>query len=203
MTDCFALLDEPRRPWLELEALKQKFLALSAQVHPDRVHNRDESERQSAQNRYTDLNAAYQCLREPKDRLRHLLELELSAAPAEVQRIPPDLADLFMEIGPACQQADSLLSEKDAIQSPLLKVQWFQRSQECMAKLRRLRQKLGERSDRLTEELRRIDVEWESGAVVGSQRAVLLNQLAEVYRLFSYFGRWLMQLQERMVRLSM
>ena len=35
MTDYFNLLSEPRRPWLNPEALKQKFLNLSAEVHPD------------------------------------------------------------------------------------------------------------------------------------------------------------------------
>ena len=79
MTDFFALLDEPRRPWLESELLKQKFLALSATVHPDRVHNLGDAERAAAQERYTELNAAYNCLREPKDRLHHLLQLELGA----------------------------------------------------------------------------------------------------------------------------
>src|SRR5215472_9636832 len=76
MVDYFALLDEPRRPWLDAEPLKEKFLALSATVHPDRVHNLSETERAAAQERYTELNAAYQCLREPKERLHHLLELE-------------------------------------------------------------------------------------------------------------------------------
>jgi len=36
MTDYFALLDEPRRPWLDVSSLKQKFLARSSEVHPDR-----------------------------------------------------------------------------------------------------------------------------------------------------------------------
>jgi curved DNA-binding protein CbpA len=202
MTDHFALLDEPRRPWLEPEALKQKFLTLSAQFHPDRVHHQGESERHSAQNRYTDLNMAYHCLREPKDRLRHLLELELGAAPTEVQRIPPDLVELFMEIGPACRQADLLLGEKDTISSPLLKVQWFQRSQDWRENLQHLRQKLDERSDRLMEGLKRIDLEWKSGTAIPSKKAVLLNQLEDVCRLLSYFERWRKQLQERMVQLS-
>ena len=39
MTDAFALLSEPRRPWLDAEALKARFLPLSAAVHPDRVHS--------------------------------------------------------------------------------------------------------------------------------------------------------------------
>ena len=34
MTDAFALLDEPRRPWLDAGALKQKFLPISSAAHP-------------------------------------------------------------------------------------------------------------------------------------------------------------------------
>ena len=81
MIDYFTLLNEPRRPWLDAELLKQKFLALSATVHPDRVHNLGEAERAAAQERYTELNTAYNCLREPKERLQHLLQLELGALP--------------------------------------------------------------------------------------------------------------------------
>ncbi len=36
VTDYFALLNEPRRPWLEPETLKSKFLALAAEAHPDK-----------------------------------------------------------------------------------------------------------------------------------------------------------------------
>jgi hypothetical protein len=39
MNDCFALLNEPRRPWLDSEALKQRFVSLSAELHPDRTHS--------------------------------------------------------------------------------------------------------------------------------------------------------------------
>ena len=76
MADYFALLDEPRRPWLDPEILKDKFHALAATVHPDRVHRASEPEKQEANQRYAELNAAYRCLREPTKRLRHLLELE-------------------------------------------------------------------------------------------------------------------------------
>ena len=38
MTDYFAVLEEPRRPWVEPDALKQRYLLLSAQYHPDRCH---------------------------------------------------------------------------------------------------------------------------------------------------------------------
>ena len=39
MNDAFALLSEPRRPWLKAEALKQKFLSLSSEVYSARVHS--------------------------------------------------------------------------------------------------------------------------------------------------------------------
>jgi DnaJ-domain-containing protein 1 len=47
VTDYFALLDEPRQPWLDEEALKAKFFALSTSVHPDRVHALPEIERKA------------------------------------------------------------------------------------------------------------------------------------------------------------
>ena len=45
MTDSFSLLNEPRRPWLDAGALKQKFLPLSSAAHPDRTHNAPEAEK--------------------------------------------------------------------------------------------------------------------------------------------------------------
>src|SRR5256885_761912 len=111
MTDYFALLNEKRRPWINPDSLKQKFLALSSGVHPDRVHNSGESEKRKAQELYTNLNAAYNCLREPKSRLQHLLELEQGFKPANIETIPPDLMELFMEVSRVCREADAFLAE--------------------------------------------------------------------------------------------
>ena len=124
MSDAFALLNEPRRPWLDAEALKQKVLPLSSAVHPDRFHSAPEAERQQATTRYTELNAAYNTLREPKERLLHLLELE-AAKPKDVQRIPPGTMDLFVEVGQLCRDVDAFIVEQAKVTSPLLKVQMF------------------------------------------------------------------------------
>src|SRR5438552_3749791 len=117
MTDQFALLNQPRRPWLDVDSLKQKFLDLSSKVHPDRVHNSGGAEKRSAQAHYTDLNAAYTRLREPKSRLLHFLELELGQKPSNVQSIPPDLMDLFLQISQLCREADAFLAEAAAVSS--------------------------------------------------------------------------------------
>lgn len=198
MTDFFALLDEPRRPWLEPEPLKEKFLALSATVHPDRVHNLGEAERAAAQERYTEINAAYNCLREPKDRVHHLLQLELGALPKDVQRIPAELMDLSLEIGQKCREADALLAERARATSPLLQVKFFERGQEFADKLQAMRQRVNALNEQLIGKLKVTDAAWQSG----DPRAALLPQLEEIYRLFSYFSRWNGQLQERAVRFS-
>lgn len=199
MPDYFALLNEPGRPWLDAEALKQKFLTLSATVHPDRVHNLGEAERATAQERYTELNTAYNCLREPKERLQHLLQLELGGQRKDIQRIPSDLMDLSLEVGKACREADAFLAEKAAVTSPLLQVTFFERGQDFADKLQAIRQRVNLLNDKLNEDLKKIDAEWQSG---GAVRSALLQWLEDMYKLFSYFARWSGQLQERVVRLS-
>ena len=199
MTDYFALLNEPRRPWLDPEPLKENFLELSATVHPDRVHHLGETERAAAQERYTELNAAYNHLREPKERLHHLLELELGSLPKDVQRIPSDLMDLSLEVGKACREADTFLAEKAKVTSPLLQVTFFERGQEFADKLQALRERVNSLNEGLNTELKQIDAEWQTAA---SPHDALLNRLETLYRLFSYFARWTAQIQERIVRLS-
>lgn len=200
MTDYFALLGLERRPWLDPEPLKEAFLALSTREHPDRVHHLGEPERQAAHNRSVELNAAYRCLSEAKDRLRHLLELESGAPSLEVQIIPSELSNLFMEIGPPCRNADQLLAEKATITSPLLKVEWFQRGEPCRERLEDLRQKVDVRLAGLTDELRAVDGEWMGRA--GKSRAELLGRLEGISRRMSFFDRWRSQLQDRAVQLN-
>ena len=209
MIDYFALLGEPRRPWLDSELLKQKFLALSSSVHPDRVHNLGEAERAAAQERYTDLNAAYNGLREPRERLHHLLELERGALPKDVQRIPGELMDISLEVGQACREADAFLAEKAKVTSPLLQVTFFERSEGFRDKLQALRRKMDALNDRLNEELKQVDDAWQANADIDGTwqtnieaHGPFLTRLEELYRLFSYFARWTAQIQERIVRLS-
>jgi DnaJ-domain-containing protein 1 len=201
MTDNFTLLNEPRRPWLDPDSLKRKFLILFAEVHPDRVHNASVEAKQSANQRYSDLNAAYNCLREPKERLQHLLELERGAKPKEVERISSGSMDVFFEVGQLCRHVDVYLAEKARVTSPLLKVQLFEESQEWTDKLNSLQQKINARRDGLISELQTMNRFWES-ASNAADRQSSLTRLEEIYRLFGYFNRWSQQIQERIVQLS-
>jgi DnaJ-domain-containing protein 1 len=199
--DYFALLDEPRRPWLEADSLKQKFLARSANLHPDKISSANESDKSAASKKFAELNAAYNCLAAPKTRLLHLLELELGAKPKDIQQIPDGLADLFAEVATVCRQADQFISEKSQAASPLVQVQFFERALEWIEKLNALQKKLRDLSERLLAELKLLDTKWIAGD--SRTRTDLLNELEKLYRLFSYFNRWNRQIQEQIVQLSL
>jgi DnaJ-domain-containing protein 1 len=200
MTDHFALLNELHRPWLDADLLKQKFLALSANAHPDRIHSASEADKADATKRFTELNAAYNCLAEPKLRLLHLLELELGAKPKDIQQIPTALADLFAEVATNCRNVDGFLAEKNNATSPLLQVQLFERGQDWVEKLNVLQRKLNELREKLMGELTSLDAQWISADA--AVRWEILPKLEELYRLFGYFNRWHSQIQERVVQLS-
>ena len=205
MTDNFALLDEPRLPWIDPDSLKQKFFPLSAPFHPDRVHGGTDAEKLSANQRYAELNAAYNCLREPKERLLHLLELELGKKPGDIQKIPPGTMDLFVEVGQTCREVDTFLAEKATVTSPLLKVQLFERGQEWSDQLNALQQKINLKRDELSTELRAMNLIWENAPKIESPDRIValpLERLEQIYRVFSYIARWSEQIQERVVQLS-
>jgi DnaJ-domain-containing protein 1 len=191
------LLNEPRRPWLDADTLKEKFLALSSQSHPDRAHSLSDIEKEQAHARSTELNAAYSCLREPRDRLRHLLELEMGSLPKQIQEIPGDAMNLFMEVGQLCRQADAFLAEKNRATSPLLKVQAFERGEVWAEKLRALQDRITARRNTFLEELKQIDSIWSN-----DHRGELIPRVEKIYQQLSYLDRWLAQIQERITQLS-
>jgi curved DNA-binding protein CbpA len=193
VTDYFALLGEPRQPWLDEEELKSKFFTLSTSVHPDRTHSLPEKERKAAHDRYTELNAAYNCLREPKERLRHLIELRRGTRPAQVQQVPGALVEIFFETGKACREADEFLKRKASVTSPLLLVDLFGESRALSERLMHLRQGLVSRQEQLGAELKQLNSNWENN----------LERLEAIQQTLSYFHRWSAQLQERIVQLAL
>lgn len=196
MKDNFLLLNEPRRPWLDAESLKIKFFALSSEVHPDRVHNASVSDKLAANQRYTEFNAAYQCLREPRSRIRHLLELELGAKPSDLTNVPDDLMDLFFAVGKVFRDVDAFLVEKAKATSPLIQVQLFERGMEQVDQLNDLSRKIFPRRETLLEELKTLDTVWQSG------KSAQTDRLLNIWRLLSFYERWLAQIQERNAQLS-
>lgn len=205
MTDSFALLGEPRRPWLDADALKTRFLELSAAAHPDRFHGGSAEEIAAANSRSAELNAAYNTLREPRDRLFHLLELERGAAAKDIQRIPPGTMDLFVEIGQACRDADQFLVSSPETASPMLKLQRMRTALEWTDKLLTLQGKVNVKRDALDVELKNLNPAWQTAPAPAdpARTATLpLERLEELARAMSYVTRWTAQIQERLAQLA-
>jgi DnaJ-domain-containing protein 1 len=206
MTDHFAVLGEARLPWLDAGALKEKFLALSSATHPDRVAAESEPVKQAAHTRSAQLNAAYQCLRDPKSRLQHLLELELGTKPSGIERPPADRMELFMQAGQLCQDVDAFLDERARTTSPLLKARMFARGLEWTERLNQFQKELHDKTAALAEPLRAMNTAWQKAPAIGNEAraaSLPLESLQETYRTISYLKRWTEQIQERAVQLSL
>lgn len=199
MTDHFARLQVARRPWLDEGMLKGKFVALSSELHPDRAHG-DEEQWRSTQLRYTEINAAYACLRDPRKRLSHFLELELGSAPSELQSVPDDLMNVFFEVGRLCRSIDHFLMERVAAVSPLLKVRLFERGQAMSEEISAFQARLAAARAELIARLKEQDVLWEQAEP--QKRGTSLKDLDEIRRLLGFYDRWIAQLQERFVQLA-
>lgn len=73
--DFFRLFDLPSRFQIDSASLEKRYLALQAQVHPDKFSHLPESERRLSMQWTTRVNEGYQTLRTPLNRARYLLSL--------------------------------------------------------------------------------------------------------------------------------
>ncbi|MGE5467332.1 MAG: Fe-S protein assembly co-chaperone HscB [Ignavibacteria bacterium] len=73
--DHFALFGLPRRYAVDRDALDARFRELQARVHPDKHAHLGDTERRLAMQWATQVNEAYQTLRDPVKRGRYLLHL--------------------------------------------------------------------------------------------------------------------------------
>jgi curved DNA-binding protein CbpA len=213
-TDAFVLFNESRRPWLDPEVLKSRFLDLSKSCHPDRLPpSASAEERQAASRHYATLNEAYRILRDPKDRLLLLLELEQGTSPRDIQRIPPGTMDLFVEVGQTCRECDDFLqgnAANDQGTSPMLKLQRMQAGFQWTDRLQNLLGRIQDLQRERWSELESMNVIWDKAPPTGKttaeneqrKAALPLERLEEIYRLASYISRWTEQIQERLVQLA-
>lgn len=177
MTDCFALLQQPRQPWLEPDELRERYHQLTLAAHPDR-------DRASLD--FAAVTQAYRVLTDPKLRLQHLLKLQGHDAPAE-SAVPADLLDLFSRIGNFFQATDGLLQKSQTTQNALARSLL---QPEILAARREAEDILGQvralHEDAIAQ-TRTLNESWTQA----------LPAVASLGRRFAYLGRWIEQLQER------
>lgn len=189
MTDYFALLQQPRQPWLDPAKLKEQYQHVTLASHPDR---------QEANERVLDfatVNEAFRVLSDPKLRLQHLLQLQ-GFASSSGDFVPKELIDLFSEIGTLIAAIDRLLEHSNRAQNALAKsllqsdlVSKQEETQVLLDRLKRLQ-------DEGLQELRSLNDPWTAAP------DTIAIRLGELYRRFAYLTRWIGQLEERKFQLS-
>ncbi len=97
--DYFALFEMPRKLWIRMDSLEQKFLQLSWKLHPDNFVSATELERELSLKRSSELNDAYRTLRDPIARVEYLLGIENMRKEGEhKQQAPPELLEEVFEL---------------------------------------------------------------------------------------------------------
>ncbi|HLK05247.1 MAG TPA: Fe-S protein assembly co-chaperone HscB [Candidatus Acidoferrum sp.] len=111
-TDYFALFGLPRKLWVEMGGLEQKFLQLSWKLHPDNFVNASEEDRELSLKRSSELNDAYRTLKDPVARVEYLLAIEGERKEGErKQQAPPELLEEVFELN---EWLDELREAKSA-----------------------------------------------------------------------------------------
>lgn len=187
MTDYFALLKQPRRPWLDLDQLTQAFHDDALRVHPDT--------RAQDGGAFAELNEGYQVLQDPKRRLQHLLTLHGRAPAKTPQSVPPQIGEMFPLVADVTRAADDVAAKSmrasNALARSLIKSELLQmddRIDSVLARLSALQQQA-------ISDLQAVDADW-------NERSPTLEQLEPLYILLSYVSRWIADLQEKQLQLS-
>jgi len=185
MLDEFAILQQPRRPWLDPEALKERFHRLTAEHHPDVSGAGGEGQ-------FAAMNSAYNVLREPASRLRHLLELEAPEKLKAPQQIPNAFADLFMKIAGFRRGLDAFQQKSAAASTALAKALIAEERFEWSEKGSAIRAELESAYEAALADLESANAAWDA-----TPRPVdLFDRLAGLQHRFAYLSKWRSQVAE-------
>jgi curved DNA-binding protein CbpA len=187
MIDHFAALDLPRRPWVNPEGLKERYHQLAGMKHPDAPSGDSVA--------FSRVNRAYQILREPAARLRHLLELEFLTEEGERMHIPDALAERFMQVATLQREVDVFLKQQSTATSALTRslAAGERFAMECDAE--KMVAALETDRQRLDELLRVEDSLW------GQRDHQTALRLAGLQQEFAYISKWIAQIEEGLLRL--
>ncbi len=169
--DYFALFEMPRKLWIDMNSLEQKFLQLSWKLHPDNFVNAAERERELSLRRSSELNDAYRALREPVARVEYLLGIENMRKEGEhKQQAPPELLEEVFELNESLdelREARSAGGDLAALKSRLESAE------------RNFGEKLGEVDAQLQTTAKNWDASIDSNADDASRKKIMarLNEL--------------------------
>ncbi len=184
----FAVLELPERATLTTDEVKEQFVRLSAEHHPDHP-----GAAAGTRERFTQINQAYQLLLSPGARLKALLQQRFPDTFEIKGALPEGLLDLFSLIGPTLQEADAFLAKKSKATSALAEALLAPQLIETQEKLGQAANAVNQHLETATARLEEIDrlldpAKANEGA---------LNTASVLCREFLYLEKWQAQIQSR------
>ncbi len=205
MTDYFALLGVERSPSIDSELLKANFHRLSHAAHPDHLGAIAPEARDGGGTAFAEISAGYRCLLETKDRLAHLIEIELGHKPLSIQQIPDEIASVGAQVMTVCRSVDAFLGGRQTNSPPMVRAQRFKDSMTWLSKCDALEASVVPLQLRLDQELEWLRVAWNQTdpQSCGHPTEAQAASLDRCYRLASYLTKWTSQIKERRLALSL
>jgi hypothetical protein len=184
MTDFFAVLRVPARPWLDPDALRDVYVRLSEALH----------RQAGSQDELVALNRAFQVLNNPATRVEHLLSV--TGVESNAREIAPVMGEFFGRVAGCLQEADRLLGEISVQTSALARALQVQRVHALQADLDNLAHELAAQEARRLETLRELDQAWPHHS------ADTCKALAQVAVDLTFLQKWQGQIRERLLRMD-
>lgn len=167
--DYFAIFGLPRKLWIEMDALEQKFLQLSWKLHPDNFVNAGEQERELSLKRSSELNDAYRTLRDPVARVEYLLDIEGARKEGEhKQQAPPELLEEVFELNESLDELRATKASGGDLAALKLRLEFAEKN---------FQEKLSEVDAQLQETAREWDATLEGDAATRNKIKARLNEL--------------------------
>jgi hypothetical protein len=188
MPDHFAVLHQPRRPWLDEATLKDVFHEATARQHPGVVRDAGDGAAM--------LNAAYAVLRDPAARVRHLLELEWPQSVPKAASFPPDFADVFGKIAGIRQRAAEIYRKEATAQSLLARALLVGERTACREDVEATLAILSAARSTIEQDLRELDAGWDR------RDASTPGRLSGIQQQLTFLAKWQAQLSEDLFRLG-
>lgn len=186
--DAFATFSIPRSVAVDPAVLQDAYAALSREAHPDHGGTED---------RAAAVNAAYETLRFPERRLKHLIEI---AAPEDAKAwrtVPLDdsMMSVFMELGRALEASAKLLERKGKAASVLARALLANEELALRERLETIGFGIEEKKVAMESALPALDARLAAGD------EQVWKDIAATQARLAYLAKWQTQIRERLLAL--
>jgi molecular chaperone HscB len=189
-SDYFAMFEMPRKLWIEMGSLEQKFLQLSWKLHPDNFVNATPEEREISLQRSSELNDAYRTLRDRVARVEYLLAIEGARKEGQTrQQAPPELLEEVFELNESLDE----LREAKASGSD---------TSSLRHRLEAAEKNFGEKLSEVDGQLQAAAREWDKaidGKADESGRKAVMSKLNELLNRRSYIRNLVLNVQKELL----